>query len=481
MPMQNEYHDKTLDGFKWSAISQIIVEIIKLVFGIVLARMLGPESFGIIGIVLVFTSIATLLADLGFSEALIQNQNTESNHWSSIFWLHLVVSTVVVVLLWLLAPAVSVSFDNELIYEVLILTSPIVILEAANLTPRVWLNKEMKFRFFAKAEILASIFSVMLAIGAANFGFGVYSLVIQLYSRAIVNGFVLWNSVPWRPWDEIRIRDLGCLWKSGRLLLANRFMGHLSMNLDSLIVGHTIGPEVLGTYNRAYSFMTLPVNTVTTVVTRVLFPSMSAMSSEKESMGRLFLETLSTLIFFVAPSMVGLSMLAEQFVLLVLGQEWSATIPFLRAFSLLGIPATVSVMCSTAIIASGDRVGVIKLGFVEQPMILVAVCIGAFWGVWGIITAQILLSFVVTSLKLIWTARSLQIKVEDLFRSVLPTFFISAIMGCSLWWFGSCCESWALLEQFCSSITVGCAVYFCSAEVFRIKEFGRLKSMIFRA
>lgn len=413
---------KTISGFTWSALGQVGTEVSKLIVGVLLMRMLGPDAFGIIGMILVFTGLGNVLLEFGFAEALIQQKKVTETDWSTIFWLNVGAGLFLSVTLFLTAPLIASFYDEPSLISISRVLSLIFLFQSLTIIQRTRLTKDLQFKSLAKVDIAGFIGSGILAVISAFAGLGVWSLVIQHLSNSLIQGSFLFWLGRWAPKKVFSTHSIRKATGFSILMVMKRILGHIAMNIDSMLIGKILGKGLLGLYNRAFFFMMLPVNSITNVIARVLFPSLSSIQDDLPEVRKLYQNMMAVVTFVVFPMMMILFLHADPIVFLAFGEAWEPMIPFLMAFSILGMAATISRLSEIPIMALGRKDLLSKLVFIEKPVSILAILIGLYWGIWGVIIAKLINAVLIVSLKLIWSADSLDMPVWGLLKSISPAF-----------------------------------------------------------
>lgn len=427
------HRQKTISGFVWSAVGQVGTEVSKLVVGILLMRLLGPEEFGLIAEILVFTGLANIVLEFGFAEALIQQKEVTETDWSTIFWVNVGVGLILALAMLVSAPFISRFYEEPQLLPMAQVLSGVFLFQSLTIVQRTRLTKELKFKQLAQVDIAGFVGSGLMAVIAAFSGLGVWSLVIQHMSRSMIQGAYLWWIGNWKPILEFSKDSIKKATGFSVLMFLKRVMGHIAMNVDSLLVGKVLGKETLGLYNRGFFFMMLPVNSITNVITRVMFPSLSAIQENPKEVTRVFTNMLGVVSFIVFPFMVALFLLAESVVIIFLGQEWADMIPFLQVFSILGITATLSRLTVIPVMSMGRKDLLSRVIFIEKPIQILAIIIGINWGIWGILYANIISSIFILGLKFDWAGKSINTTAITLFRVIIPPLLLTLATGVLLY------------------------------------------------
>lgn len=367
-----------LSNTKWVALSQGIKVGVQLLNIVVLARLIPPSEYGLMAMALVVTNFAVLVRDLGTAAAIIQRKNLEERTVNAIFWLNVCMGIAIAVIIVFSSPMISTIFHEQRLILVLCLLSlsfPLASTASAHLA---LLEKKSRFREIAFIEISSSITAVTIAIILAYMGFGVYSLVFQSILLSLMSTIQFWFKSDWRP-DTKTIIDIPEIKKiigfSGNLTVFN-FINYFSRNADSIIIGHFLSSAILGAYSLAYRIMLFPVQNMTFVASRALYPVFSEFQDDNDKLKRTYYNTLYYILFLVFPLMAGLAMLSQPFIKLVFGDKWILTASVLTWLAPTGIIQAVLSTSGTIFMAKGKTNILMKLGVLGMILQVSAFILG---------------------------------------------------------------------------------------------------------
>lgn len=328
---------RTAFAVGWTTVAKVVQQALQFGLSIFLMRLLGPEAFGLIGMVLVFTGFATIFSEMGFSSALIQRQEITEAHRSSVFWLTIVVGAFLSILLFAVSPMVARFYGEPLLQPLAAAIALTFLLNAPGAVPRSLLQKRMRFDQIAILQVTASLISGVAAIVSALSGAGVWSLIIQsLIAAGIGSALALWM-VDWRPrlvWDATALRDL---LRYGAGLTGFNMINYWARSADNLLIGRLMGPVALGLYSRAYSLMLLPLSQIIGVLAPAMFPAMASIQHDKSRTRSIYLRAMRIITLLSFPLMLGLIVVAEPFVIALLGSEWAEVIPLIQILAVVGM------------------------------------------------------------------------------------------------------------------------------------------------
>lgn len=333
----NDVGNRARKGVKWTALQIIARNLLTLGTTAVLARLLSPEDFGLVGMVATLTALLMVFSDMGLSWATIQRKHLSKIQVSNLFW----INTGVGVLLWtlcILGSQFVADFYGQ--QELVAITAALgagFVLSGIAAQPMALLNRTMNYKAVAQIEVFAIIVGAVVALTAAFSGLGYWALVIQSLSTGIARMLL---SVPM---SRIQIsaprRGVGTLSlvTFGGMLAVNGLLIYFARNLDSVLIGKYWGAEELGFYNRAYFLMLLPSMLATGVLTNLMVPSLSALQSDMERFGNAYRKALRMVALIGCPMALGLALTADEMVKLIYGEQWQAVVPLLFWLSIASI------------------------------------------------------------------------------------------------------------------------------------------------
>jgi PST family polysaccharide transporter len=302
-----------------------------------LARLLSPDDFGLLGMVSVFTGFVYLLGELGFGAGIIQNEKIEQSHLSMVFWINIIFGLILAFLLYLSSESIAKFYNEAELISILRLISINIFIMPLGMVQNAIQVRLMNFKKLGIIELISILISGVIAVILTKMGFGVYSLVWQIISVNIINVSLLWITSDWRPKVEWDYRALKSIIKFSGNLLGFNIMNYWVRNGDNLLVGKFFGPIELGIYSRAYSLMLLPVTQITSVLSKVMFPSLSRLQNDIKKFKRIYFQTISLIAFITFPMMLGLFVVSFELVDVVLSPKWLPIVDFLKIFSIVGL------------------------------------------------------------------------------------------------------------------------------------------------
>ncbi len=390
---------------KWVAISQAARIISQLANIFVLARVLPPSDYGLMAMATVVTNLALLIRDQGTSSAIIQKENLEHQTINTVFWFNMIVGLSIALLIVLCSPIITEYFKHQELINILIILALIFPISSSSISHQALLERESKFRKLAFIEVIASTIAMVVAIVAALYGAGVYSLVLQAIILALLSSVQIWFTSDWRPKGKPSLRELKDLLPFTGHMTAFQLITYFFRNADSVVIGRLLGSVSLGIYSMAYRIMLLPVQNITWAASRALFPVMSRQQNSLDEMGKLYLQTLAFISFLTAPLMAGIFSLRELFVDVAFGQRWSMVAEVLAWLTAVGFMQSISSTTGTIFMAQGKTSVLMWVSLFNAAIHLCAFGLGAQNGVNGVAQWYFYASFMagIVSLKIAGT------------------------------------------------------------------------------
>lgn len=379
-----DFRDKTIRGIGWSTVNQVVQQTLRFVIGVILARLLSPREFGLVAMITVITNFAVIFSEFGLSSALIQKQDAEQIHYSSAFWLNFIIGILLTLILIICSPLIAEFYNEPILRPLTIFISFNFLISSLNIMQNTLLTKSLDFRTLSIVRITSVSIAGALAIVMAISGFGVWSLAVQSVSGSIITLMLMWRLSTWRPIFKFNWSAIKELLGFSINLMGTQTYNYWTRNLDNLLIGRFLGSGPLGIYNRAYNIMLFPLNNVSRVISRVMFPSMSMIQKDKARVKKIYLQVTRSIALITFPLMSGLFVTADSFVIAVFGQQWEQMIPILRIFCFLSMEQSITTLNGNLFLSQGRADIQFKMGLVLKSIVIIGIVVGLRWGVIGV-------------------------------------------------------------------------------------------------
>ena len=407
---------ETVRGVGWTAGAQLGRQVLQTVFSIVVARLLLPEDFGQVAQIVVLAGLANILSDFGLGAALVQRKAIDERHRSSSFWLQAGLGLVVAAALVAASPLIAAFYGEPDLRLLTVVLAPNFLLSSLCTVQRALLTRAMRFRALAGVDLGAIAASGVVCVVAAASGAGVYAIVAQTLTATAVTLVLLWVMASWRPRATFDREALGDLLPFSRNLLGFTVINYAIRNSDNLLVGRLMGATALGLYTRGYSILLYPTRQISSVVGKVMFASLSKLNDDVDRLRRVYLRAVASIALVTFPLMVGLALVSEEFVLGVLGAKWSAAIPIIRIFCLLGALESVFTTVGWIYQSTGRTDVLFRWGLLMGGVPLAGIVVGSVIGTIEAVTV----GYALTTTSLVYPAfRSAGRLIDMPFRDVV--------------------------------------------------------------
>ena len=376
--------DRTITGILWSSVQRFGTLIISFIVNLVLARLLTPEDFGIIGMLMVFIALASTLIEGGFASALIQKKAPTQEDYSTVFFWNLILSVILFSVLFLSAPAVASFYRLPLLGTVLRVQGIILLFNALNIIQINILRKQLNFKRLAQIGVSAMISGSIVGITMALMGFGVWSLVSKMIFISFFQSIILWSTCRWRPSLVFSRKSFTELFKFGSLMLVSTFTNTLAFQFQSLVIGRVFSASALGYYTQARNVQRIPEQSIPQLVDQVMFPVYSAIQDNTGKVVRAIKRSLKALVFLNFPLMLLLVIIAEPLFLLLLTEKWIDSVPYFQIFCFGGMLFSLNSNNVNVIKAMGKSNYILISTMIKRSITLLFIFIGLQYGMTGV-------------------------------------------------------------------------------------------------
>jgi teichuronic acid exporter len=390
--------EKAIRGTYWSLVDRFGNQIALFFIGLVLARLLSPTDFGLVGMLMVFVAISQSLIDSGFSSALIRKQNAEDIDYTTVFWFNICISCILYAVIYATSPYIADFYRQpklELITKVIGLN---IVINAFGNVQRTMLIKKMDFKSQAKITIVSIFVGGAIGVAAAGYQIGVWALVAQTLSRAILTNFLLWFRSNWRPSINFSFSSFKEMFRFGSKLMLSGIIYTISDNISTIVIGKVYSPESLGFYSRANQFQKLPVTSIYGAVNVVSYPVLAELQADTFKLRSTYQKLVTTVAFFLFPVMLLLGFMAKPLIEIVLTEKWLPSAPMLQILCVVGAFYPLHAINLNILKVKGRSDMFLRLEVIKQALNILVVFIcyrgGIFMLLWGFVGLNIICFFI---------------------------------------------------------------------------------------
>ena len=421
--------EKIIGSTIWKLLERTSSQIIALVVTIVLARILMPEEYGIIVILMVFINLANVIVDGGLNTALIQKKASDSTDFSTIFVFSIILAAIIYILLYIFAPSIARFYNNDHLVVVLRVLSIVIFPTSINAIQRAYISKNMLFSKLFYCGIGATIISGVVGILMALRGFGVWALVGQQIAYQFANVIIMWITIEWRPQFLFSYSRFKGLFDYGWKIFMTNFIIAVYEDIRSLIIGKVYQPSALAYFDRGKQFPNLIMSNINASLQTVLLPAFADVQDDRIRVKQMMKRSVELTNFFIFPLLILLMAAAKPFVLLVLTDKWIYSVPFIQIFCVAYLMMPIQNSNMSAIRALGYSGTTLKLEIIkkilEAIILVISFMINVYAVAWGIVVYNFLCIFI----NLYPCVQILNYGIMEQIRDMLPTVVISSITG----------------------------------------------------
>jgi teichuronic acid exporter len=469
--------EQAISGVLWNSIGKFSSMGIEFVVGIILARLLTPKEFGLIGTIMVVIALSQVFINSGFSQALVRKQNCTQEDYSTVFFFNLAVGFFLFIVLFFSADYISRFYNNHELKPLLQVLAIGLIISSLTIIQSAKLTKKIDFKLQTKISVIASIMSGIIAVIMALMGFGVWSLVVKSLTYQAINSSLLWVSDRWKPNLIFSVSSFKELFGFGSKLLLSGLIGTFFTNIYYIAIGKYFSAVDLGFYTRAELFRNLPSQNVTDIATGVAYPVLAKVQNDPVQL-RAGLQRIITITFFiVAVLMFGMASVAHSLVLTLIGVQWKQSAIYLQMLCILGLMFPLNTINMNLLNVVGRSDLFLKLQFISQlltiPVIILGVIFGIKFMIAGMCFNSLLAYLYVSKVSSKFSGYKLRDQLLDIMKPLLLATFMGLVV-----FVVDYLTNFAPMVTLVLQVTVGATIVFFCGEVFRLKEYMLIKSII---
>lgn len=469
---------KTVSGLTWSFIDNFAQLGLSFVIGIILARLLSPREFGLVGMTTIFIAISQSFIDSGFTQALIRKQNCTQADFSTVFFFNLALGILFFFVLFFSAPIIS-SFFNEpqltLIVQVLALG---LIINALTIVQRARLTKEINFKLQTKISIIATIISGIIGIWMAYTGYGVWSLVIKTLTGFVFTSLLLWLWNKWKPSLVFSKDSFKQMFSFGSKLLISGLIDTTYRNIYLLMIGKFFSATELGYYTRADQFSNLPSKNITGVIQRVSFPVLSSIQDDIPQLKAAYQKLIKSTMLITFILMFGMAAIAKPLVLTLIGVKWLPSVIYLQLLCFVGMFYPLHALNLNMLNVQGRSDLFLKLEIIKKLLAVPIIIISIFYGIKILILGMILLNLIGYYINSYWSGNFIDYSFIQQIRDITPSFILAVLISFIVFEIGNflnISNLWKLITQ----TMVGVLLFIGLTESTKMKDYTYIKDIIF--
>lgn len=468
--------NKTVKGMGWSALENVIRLGVTFVVSIVLARLLSPEEYGLIGILTIFIAIFNAIVDSGFTNALIRKQDATDTDYSTVFYTNLVLSVVLAAVLFFCAKPISVFFERPELISLTQVMSSVVIINALSIVQRVRTTKAIDFKTQTKITFISSIGSGVIGIAMAYMGYGVWALVGQQISNQLLTTLFFWIYNKWMPKLVFSWTSFKEMWAFGSKLLASGLIDTAWKEVYQVVIGKCYSPATLGLYTRAKQFADLCSSNLTSVVQRVSYPVLSSIQDDRTRLKGAYQRVIKTTMLPTFVLMLGMAACAESMIYVLIGEQWSECVPMLQIICTYGMLYPLHALNLNMLQVQGRSDLFLKLEIIKKVIAVGPLLLGVFVDIYWMLSGTFFTGIISYYLNAYYSGPYLNYSIKEQVKDILPSLGVALAMAVPVY-----AMSFIPLNPFILlplQIVVGAVITLVICEATKLPEYMELKGIV---
>ena len=468
--------DKTVKGTFWSAADAFLGQGVTFIVGLVLARLLTPEEYGLVGIVLIFVVVLSGIVDAGFSQALIRKKDTTEDDYNTMFITNMAISIVLFILLYVASPFIADFFSRPELLSLTRVTGLVLIFQALSITQTTILTKQIDFKTKTKASVVSAVLSGIIGIAMAYMGYGVWALVGQKLSVTLIYSLCLWVLIRWWPKLKFDKDSFHYMWGFGWKLMLSGILNNIWNQLYPLVVGKFYSPSSLGQYTRSEQYASIFSMNLTTIVQRVSYPALSEVQDDKERMVAGYRKIIKLTMFVTAILMLSMAAVSEPLLYCLIGLQWHEAATYLPLICISMSLYPLHAINLNMLQVQGRTDIFLYLEIIKKIIAIVPIVVGIFVDIYWMLIAGIVVGVISYFLNSYYSGKALGYSSWMQIKDVAPSYGIACVIICSVYFLKYLPISyWIVLPI---QIVIGFIVLIIVCKVTKNEEFVELEGML---
>ena len=421
--------NKAVSGMVWTFAQQFSTQGIGFIISVVLARLLLPAEFGIIGMIAIFMGIGEALVDSGLASSLIRTPDANQDDFSTVFYFNIIGSIIVYFILFITAPFVANFFNQPILINITRVYGITFIINAFSTIQLTRLTQMMDFKTQMKVSIPSLIGGGTLGITLAYMGYGVWSLVWMRLFQSFLNSLQLWIVSKWKPSFTFNVEKFKYHFNFGYKILLSGLLDTIFSNIYTVVIGKLFQPAQLGFFTRANSVVGLPVKNISGALQKVTYPLFATIKDDNERLKKVYKQIMQMVTFLIAPILIIMGVLATPLFRFVFTEKWLPAVPYFQILCISGILYPFHVYNLNILNVKGRSDLFLKLEIIKKILsvitILVSIQFGMYGLLWGIVISSALSLFINAH----YSGKFIQYYGLEQIKDVVPILLIAIVAG----------------------------------------------------
>jgi PST family polysaccharide transporter len=419
---------KTFWGAIWNSLSSVSLTGLNFVITAILARLLTPNTFGVMGMIQTTIALIAMMNQFGLAPAIIQGENLNQKRLSSLFWLNMLIGLLMTSIVFFSSDFISVFFNQPELSKLMKMISLVFTVVSFSFIQQSLLRKKMQFKELFNINLISTIFYGITTIILALNNFGVLALVLGYIFKSIIMTILIILFYKWKPSLVFNLKEIKDLIDFSKYAFFTSILNYLNRNLDYLIIGRFLGPEALGYYTLAYKIMLVPVRKIGGVISNTFLPAFSKIKHDKGNVKKYYLKVINLIALISFPMMGGLFVVAPELILSIYGQNWFPVIILIQILSITGALHSFATTTGTIFMSQGRSDLAFKWNVFSITNLTIAMLIGMRWGIVGIAYGVTIFNLYGIWVGMHMAGSLIGMSLKDLFSFITKPFLYTLFM-----------------------------------------------------
>ena len=427
--MSGSLKDQSIAALIWVFLDKVGSSTVNFIVTIILARLLTPEDFGLVAMVLIFFELSYSFVESGFSAALVREKNITEIDKSTTFIFNFISSIILYVLLFFAAPAIAAFFEEEALTWIVRVMGLNLIINSLAIIQRATLTQQIDFKTQTKVRFVAVIGSGIVGVIMAFYGFGVWSLVAKIGVMAVMDSLFLWILNPWMPSWRFSMESFRRLFGFGSKILLSSLIDKFFQHVVNLLIGKFFAAALLGFFTQANNFVNMVKNNLFQTIQKVSYPVLAKLQDDRSKLKEGYRQIIKLSSFVIIPDMVLLGVLAKPALVALVGEKWLPSAPFVQLLCVAGVTYHFNAINLNMLLVLGRSDLTLKLEIVKKAVIVLAIAIGLPYGIYGLVIGQVVSQYIALFINSYYSDKFLDYSLTEQVLDILPSLIISLLAG----------------------------------------------------
>lgn len=471
---------QAVSGMIWTYSQQFGSQFLTFLVSIVLARLLLPQEFGLIGMLAIFIGIGTALFDGGLTSSLIRSKQLDEEDYSTVFYFNLVCSIILYIILFIAAPFIAQFYEQPTLTDITRVYGLTFIIAAFGTVQNTILTRELQFKKQALITFPAMLLGGIVGIIMAYMGYGVWSLVVSALVNAFFISLFLWLSTAWYPkfiFNKIKFHEH---FHYGYKLTLSGVLDITFTNIYQIVIGKFYSVAQVGYYTRANSLMMLPVGNISGALNKVIFPVFSKVQDDIPRLRSVYKQVMQIVLFIITPMMVLLAILAKPLTIFLFTEKWLPMVPIFQIICISGVLYPIHLYNLIVLQVKGRSDLFLRLEIIKKIMVTIVLVITLYFGFYALLWGQLICSVLALFINTHYAGKMLNYSMFSQLKDITPIFVFSLLMGSAIYGLHYFLTDISNFFQLVICSSLGGILYIALAWIFKFESITEIKNLILK-